>query len=198
MTSHTGIFTSAVSVESSLVTTTDINGFASTMTTKSVAAAILSWLSDGNYTYLTYTYLPFRTDSAESPEATSTGHITQGTPSASAVSSTASSGLGGGAIAGIVVGAVAGAAILAALCWLIFRPRRKALVRRPSDRQKQGAIGQQGPEDVSVPESHSDQQHQDQRDNRYELGEPDHIPRQTQQQYQKPELDASASDAPRF
>ncbi|KAK8136977.1 hypothetical protein PG984_004917 [Apiospora sp. TS-2023a] len=192
MTSHTGIFTSAVSVETSLVTTTDINGFASTITTKSVAAAILSWLPDGNYTYLTYTYLPFRTDSAESPVATSTDLTSETTSSVSAAPS-ANSGLGGGAIAGIVVGAVAGVSILAALCWLIFRYRPKAV-----DRQQQGIMGHHSPEDVSVPEGHVDQHHQYQKENPHELGEPDHVPRQTQQQYQKPELDASASEVSRF
>ncbi|KAK7953283.1 hypothetical protein PG988_013977 [Apiospora saccharicola] len=197
MTSHTGIFTSAVSVESSLVTTTDINGFASTITTKSVAAAILSWLPDGNYTYLTYTYLPFRTDTGDSPAATSTDHTPETTTSVSAAPST-NAGLSGGAIAGIVVGAVVGAAILAALCWLIFRYRRKARGRQPSDRQPQGSMAHHGREDVSAHEGHLDQQHQYPKENPYELGEPDHIPQQTQQQYQKPELDASSSEVPRF
>ncbi|KAK8046112.1 hypothetical protein PG996_014176 [Apiospora saccharicola] len=191
MTSHTGIFTSAVSVESSLVTTTDINGFASTITTKSVAAAILSWLPDGNYTYLTYTYLPFRTDTGDSPAATSTDHTPETTTSVSAAPST-NAGLSGGAIAGIVVGAVVGVAILAALCWLIFRYRRKAL-----GRQQKGIMGHRGPEDVSGHEGHLDQQHQYPKEHPHELGEPDHTPRQTQQQYQKPELDASASEVPR-
>lgn len=192
MTSHTGVFTSAVSVESFLLTTTDINGFASTTTTKSVAAAILSWLPDGNYTYLTYTYLPFRTDSAETPVPTSTDPILYATPSASAAPRT-SPGLSGGAIAGIVVGALAGVAIIAALCWLVFCYRRKALNHQP-----QGVMGTHGPEDISGSKCHLDGQHQYQEENRYEIGEPDNIPRQAQQQYQKPELDSSASEVPRY
>ncbi|KAK8001147.1 hypothetical protein PG991_013369 [Apiospora marii] len=197
MTSHTDIFTSAVSVESSLVTTTDINGFESTITTKSVAAAILSWLPDGNYTYLTYTYLPFRTDSVDSPAATSTDRIPQATTSASAAPSTGS-GLGGGAIAGIVVGALAGVALVAVLCWLVFRYRRKALGRTSPVPQSQGTMSHHSPEDLPGSERHLHEQNQYEKENRYELGEPDNIPQQTQHQYQKPELDASASEVSRW
>ncbi|KAK8062902.1 hypothetical protein PG997_014999 [Apiospora hydei] len=133
MTSRTGIFTSAVSVETDLVTTTDING--------------------------------------------------------------QKSGLGSGAIAGIVVGAVVGVAILAALSWLIFRHRRKARGRPSSSaRQTQEINSHRGPDDIPEPEPQLDQLELYRKEDRYELGEPDRIPQQRQEQYQKPELDASTSE----
>ncbi|KAK8036143.1 hypothetical protein PG993_008757 [Apiospora rasikravindrae] len=197
MTSRTGIFTSAVSVESSVVTTTDINGFASTITTRSVAAAILSWLPDGNYTYLTYTYLPFRTETTENSAPTATETTLERTATPSPAPST-SSGLGSGAIAGIVVGAVVGAAMLAVLGWLLFHYRRKALKRPSSPRQSQEITSHHGPADSPEPERELDQQQQYRKEDRYELGEPDHIPQHRQEQYQKPELDASTSEVLRY
>ncbi|KAK8054621.1 hypothetical protein PG994_009688 [Apiospora phragmitis] len=135
MTSHTGIFTSAVSVESAL----------------------------------------------------------HATPTPSLAPST-NPGPGGGAIAGIIVGAIVGLAILAALCWLIFRYRRKALGSQPSNEQVQEIMSHRGPDDFPGLQSNLEQQNQYQNEDRYELGGPDHIPQQRQQQYQKPELDASTSE----
>ncbi|KAK8116864.1 uncharacterized protein PG998_005145 [Apiospora kogelbergensis] len=211
MATHTGIFTSAVSVESFVVASTDINGFASTITTKSVAAAILSWMPDGNYTYLTHTYLPFRTDTNQGLIATTTEAVTSTTHLSSPVeSSTIPAGLGGGAIAGIVVGSLVGIAILAALCWLVFRHRRRALGASSHHQSlNRQVLDHQPPQESAVSHRCQDgriltgqsdrlweeqQKHGNRGEDRYELEEPDHIPQTRQQRFEKPELDAATPE----
>ncbi|KAH9905778.1 hypothetical protein F4778DRAFT_779166 [Xylariomycetidae sp. FL2044] len=188
MTSHTGIFTSPISVASVGVTTTDVNGFVSTTVTQSVVANIFSWLPDGNYTYLTYTYLPFHTESTQSPETTAQTSTIGSTPSQTP--STTSKTLGGGAIAGIVIGTVAGVAIFAALGWLVLHYRRKARGNLQRNIKGQGVLV----EGLGESSSPWDQQPAEEQGDRYELGQLDSPPRSQQQQYQKPELQGSTAD----
>ncbi|KAI1335236.1 hypothetical protein F5Y15DRAFT_254675 [Xylariaceae sp. FL0016] len=135
-----GVFTTALSLTQAPLTTIDANGIASTTTTQSIVADILSWLPDGNYTYLSWTFLPVSTASSVTGTATQSG-TTLATSLSSSSGSTATSsatasatalpaaetGLSNGAIAGVVIGSVAGVSAAAVLAYLFTRYRRKAL-----------------------------------------------------------------------
>ncbi|KAI0480908.1 hypothetical protein GGR56DRAFT_628102 [Xylariaceae sp. FL0804] len=133
---RTGIFTTSLSLTQAPVTTTDSNGITTTTTTASVVADILSWLPDGNYTFVSWTFLPVTETSSststpsETTLATSLSSLSSSTttssPAASATAvSHAHSPRSGGAIAGAAIGSVVGVSALAALAYMVLRYRRK-------------------------------------------------------------------------